>query len=253
MERRSLAVVTGAASGVGEATVARLRSRGVDVIGVDLAINNEISTGGDGGNLTWILGDISLDETWDSVMEASSVLGMSPSILVLAAAQLSVGNIETTSDEDWDRVFSVNVFGAIKGMKKCLPGMVEAGKGSIVTVASIDAFMVEQNFVAYCASKGALIQITRCVALDYARRGIKANCVCPGVIDTPFFRKHLARSDSPEEVLKYRKNRNPLGRLLSADEVAEVVEFAALSNVPAMTGSSLVVDGGLSLGFEYLG
>ncbi len=251
MGSNSLAVVTGAASGVGAATTARLRSRGIDVIGVDISLINDIPTSETDGNLTWVIGDISQDETWDSVIDKSRELGVAPSILVLAAAQLSVGNIEVTSDEDWDRVFSVNVFGAIKGMKSCLPGMVEAGKGSIVTVASIDAFMVEQNFIAYCASKGALLQITRCVALDYARHGIKANCVCPGVIDTPFFRKHLARSENPEEVLSYRKDRNPLGRLLSADEVAEVVEFAALSNAAAITGSSLVVDGGLSLGFEF--
>lgn len=245
-----VAVVTGAASGVGAATMRRFLEAGVACVGVDLAGPHDVG-GPDGAPSAWVSGDVASEDTWKAVIERASTLGGTPRILVLAAAQLVVGTIEELDLSTWKRLFDVNVFGAVQGIKACVPGMVSAGGGSIVTVASVDAFMAEQGLVAYCASKGALLQLTRSVALDYARQGVRANCVCPGVIDTPFFRGHLATTADPAAVLAAREERNPVGRLLDAEEVAEVVDFVARTSSGALLGASVVVDGGLSVGFEY--
>lgn len=128
--------------------------------------------------------------------------------------------------------------------------MVEASGGSVVTVASVDAFMAEQGLAAYCSSKGPLQQLTKCVAMDHARQNVRANCVAPGVIDTPFFRRHLETASDPEHFLRVREQRNPPGRLLQPDEFAATVEFAAL-DATGMTGSTLTVDAGLSASFDF--
>lgn len=120
----------------------------------------------------------------------------------------------------------------------------------MVTVASVDAYQAEQGLVGYCSSKGALLQFTRCVAMDHARQGVRANCIAPGVIDTPFFRRHLDTAADPERFLHAREQRNPLGRLLSPHEVAATVEHVAL-DATGMTGALITVDAGLSASFDF--
>jgi NAD(P)-dependent dehydrogenase (short-subunit alcohol dehydrogenase family) len=243
-----VAVVTGAASGIGEATVARLRAADWAVLGVDLSDR----PGAEDPHIAWVKGDVASTDTWDAVLaESERRFGAAPEGLVLNAARHVVGTILDTTPEEWDSVFDVNVKGAYHGIRACLPAMRERGAGSIVTVASVDAFMAEQAFVAYCSSKGALLQLTRGVALDFARDGIRANCVCPGVTDTPFFRHHLHSADDPDAWLAERIDRQPLGRLLDPDDVAGVVAFLISDSARGVTGSMTVVDGGLSTGFDF--
>lgn len=242
-----LAVVTGAASGVGAATVARLRKRGIDVIGIDLA---EALAADDEG-LAHVRGSVADGEVWTDVQSlARGHFGKDPSIVVFSAAVFNVGTILELTEDEWLQHFTVNVHSVFRGLRLLLPSMVERKKGSVVTVASVDAYMVEQGAAGYCTSKGALLQLTRSVAVDYARDGIRANCVAPGVIDTPFFRRHLSTAADPENFLEVRRQRNPLGRFLEADEVAATVEFAAL-DASGMTGSVLTVDAGLSASFDF--
>ncbi len=243
------AVVTGAASGIGAATVERFRAEGRSVVGVDI---QDAPAGLDGDGLAWVSGDVARPETWEDVIVcAQTAFSELPCALVLNAARHVVGTILDTSPADWQSVFDVNVMGAYHGMRACLPGMRERGEGAIVTVASVDAFMVEQSFVAYCASKGALLQMTRAVALDHARDGIRANCVCPGVTNTPFFRRHLDAADNPEAWLSERIARQPLGRLLEPEDVASVVAFLVSDEAAGVVGAMTVVDGGLSTGFDF--
>jgi len=249
MTLTDVAVITGAASGVGKASAARFLNLGIAVIGLD---RDECPADLDHQQLAWVQADVALEETWVKVLElAAARFGTSPGIFVANAAQLIVGSVTTLSDNEWKSVFDVNVFGAVRGMRACIPGMIERRRGAIVTVASVDAFMAEQGLAAYCSSKGALLQLTRCVAVDYARDGIRANCVCPGVIDTPFFRRHLESAADPERFLRARKERNPLGRLLQADEIASVVAFLASNDASAITGTYLTADAGLSASFDF--
>src|SRR5690554_3923354 len=113
--------------------------------------------------------------------------------------------------------------GLVMAVRTVLPGMIARRSGSIITLGSIDSYMAEQGLISYCASKGAILQFTRALALDHARDGIRANCVCPGVTDTPFFRRHLDTASDPETFLKTREQRNPLGRLLQPDEIAATI------------------------------
>lgn len=238
-----IAVVTGSASGVGAATTQRLVQRGLRVIGIDVQA-------GDGTATHTVLGSVASPDTWREVRGVADELGATPSVLVFCAAVLHTGTVLELSEHDWQHHFDVNVGGVFRGLRVLLPAMLESGGGSVTTVASVDAYMAEQGLAGYCSSKGALLQLTRCVAMDHAREGVRANCVAPGVIDTPFFRRHLETASDPEKFLSAREQRNPLGRLLEPDEVAATVEFAAL-DAAGMTGSVLTVDAGLSASFDF--
>jgi len=239
------AVVTGAASGVGLATARRLIRRGWHVTGVDIAPRP------DDLECAWVGASVAEAGTWERVLAtARAEAGEAPSVVVFNAAVLIVGSILDLTEEQWQRHFDVNVTAVVRALKLLLPPMIEAGGGSIVTVASVDAYQAEQGLAGYCSSKGALLQLTRCLAMDHARQGIRANCIAPGVIDTPFFRRHLDTAEDPARFLEARKQRNPLGRLLEPDDVAATVEFVAL-DAAGMTGSVTTVDAGLSTSFDF--
>ena len=176
------AVVTGAASGIGAATVERLLRHGT-VIGVDVAQqppDRDLPRGG--GKLYWVQGDVSEPGTWEQVQNlARSDLEGAVTVLVSCAMQHAMGDILTLSDADWASVFRSTFYGAVLAIRSCLPTMIEVGGGSIVTVGSVSGQFAEQGLVAdRGGKKAALIQLTRSVAVDFARKGVRANCVCPG-------------------------------------------------------------------------
>ena len=240
-----VAVVTGAASGIGGATVRRLRAKGYKVLGVDTAAHEQ------SGDLAWVAGDVSSPATWDNVGAKLSELGWKPSALVTAAAFLQVGNVLELPEDAWAKTFGVNLMGLVYAVKRVLPIMVEQGRGSIVTIGSIDSYMAEQGLISYCSSKGAILQFTRALAMDHARQGVRANCVSPGVTDTPFFRRHLDTASDPAKFLHTREQRNPVGRLLDPDEIASAVTYLLSDEASGITGANFVVDGGLTVGFDF--
>ena len=242
---KDLAIVTGSASGIGKTCATRLNKKGIPVVGIDLA-------DGDGNDLlASVKGDISDPAAWNEAQKKAGQFDGAPTIMIFAAAYLTVGNVLTLTDDDWDQVFNVNVHGLIKGLRTFLPGMIKQKRGSIVTIGSIDSYMAEQGLIAYCGSKGAILQITRTLAMDHARDGIRANCVCPGVTDTPFFRRHLDTASDPEQFVRVREQRNPLGRLLDPDEVAAMAVFLTSDESSGTTGASIVVDAGLTASFDF--
>ena len=129
--------------------------------------------------------------------------------------------------------------------------MVADGSGSVVIMASVDAFLAEQGAVAYACSKATLLQLGRCVAVDYARRGVRVNVVCPVIVDTPGFRAHLGTSADPARFEAYRTQRTPLERFLDPTEVAGVVSFLLGPDASGMTGSAVVVDAGLTASYDF--
>ena len=154
--------------------------------------------------------------------------GSLPSALVLNAAMGGadvVGDVETVTMERWRAVFEVNVIGSVLGLRACLPGMVAAGTGAVVIMGSVDSFLAEQGAVAYSCTKATLLQLGRCVAMDYARRGIRVNVLCAGIVDTPGFRSHLSTASDPARFEAYRTARQPIGRFLESAEIAGVVSF----------------------------
>jgi NAD(P)-dependent dehydrogenase (short-subunit alcohol dehydrogenase family) len=188
--------------------------------------------------------------TWISVLRAVQATGRLR-MLVLNAAQLAVGAVLDLEESALRRVLEVNVFGAFYALRACLPPMIESGGGSIVAIASTDAIFAEQQLSAYCASKGALLQLTRSVAVDYARKGVRANALCPGPIDTPFFRRHVAAAPDPESFLRAKVARHPAGRLLTPTDVAHAVCFLLSEQAEGFNGAALTIDGGLTTTFAF--
>ncbi|CAN7632512.1 SDR family oxidoreductase [Phenylobacterium sp. LjRoot219] len=242
-----IAVVTGGASGIGEATVAILRAQHIPVVAVDLAWPEADP----GRAVTRITGDAAAASTWTAVREACAELGGAPTKLVINAARLIVGTILDVSEADLRGVLEVNVLGAYHALRACLPTMIERGGGAIVTVASVDALVAEQNLAAYNTSKGALLQLTRSVAIDHALDGVRANCVCPGAVDTPFFRRHVDAAPDPAAFLREKAGRHPRGRILEPTEVANAIHFLLTDAASGINGAALTVDAGLLASFDF--
>ncbi len=249
-ETGQVAVVTGGASGIGRACVDEIAAAGSSVIAVDL--NADLLATHDHERVTMVAGDIADEDTWVRVKAAADDrFGRAPTQLVAAAGYLDTGTILDTSEEAWARILEVNIMGTVRGARALLPGMIEQGKGSIVTIGSIDSYMAEQGLIAYCASKGAVLQLTRVLALDHARDGIRANCLAPGVTDTPLFRHHADLVPWPDTYVAEREARQPIGRLMDPSDIAKAAAFLVSDAASGITGALVPVDGGLTTGFDF--
>jgi NAD(P)-dependent dehydrogenase (short-subunit alcohol dehydrogenase family) len=224
------ALVTGGGSGIGAAVAHRLADDGFDVTVADLepdAVATELGAT-----------SVRLDVR-DEVRVAQSMEGVE--LLVNAAGIGSTTDAPDTPLEIWDDVFAVNARGTFLCCKHAIPGMRERGSGAIVNVASVAGLVGLKNRAAYCASKGAVIALTRALAVDHVGDGIRVNAVCPGTIDTPWVQRLVERSGESLEQLRARQ---PMGRLGTPEEVAEAVVYLATAEF--VTGTILTVDGGLT-------
>ncbi len=145
---------------------------------------------------------------------------------------------------DWDRVIDVNLKGVMLTSKYVLPGMLVRGTGSIINISSIRGLLGNPNLASYCASKGGVVLLSREMALDYARYGVRVNCICPGFVNTEMFRVYLSKQDNPEEALRIFREMSPLNRVGEPEEIAKTVLFFANKASSFITGAVLPVDGG---------
>jgi NAD(P)-dependent dehydrogenase (short-subunit alcohol dehydrogenase family) len=229
--------VTGGGSGIGRAACARLARDGLRVAVVDLE-PGEPPPGGIAVRAD-VADQVAVERAFADIDRRLGPVG----VLVTAAGitgsrQATV--CHETPVEEWDRVQAVNVRGAFLCIRAVLPGMLRAGGGRVITVASVAGMVAFPGRCAYTASKGAVLQLTRSVAVDYARQGIRANAVCPGFADTPMTRWRLDVPELRADV----EARIPLGRVATADEVADAIALLASDRLAYMTGHALVVDGG---------
>jgi NAD(P)-dependent dehydrogenase (short-subunit alcohol dehydrogenase family) len=213
----SRVVVTGGASGIGAATVAAFRARGDEVVAADLP---------------------ELDVR-DEPRVAEAMRNVD--VLVNAAGIGSTTSAPDTPLDVWDDVFAVNARGTFLCCKHAIPGMIARGGGSIVNVASVAALVGLKNRAAYSASKGAVVALTRALAVDHVGDGIRVNAVCPGTVDSPWVRRLV---DEVGESIDALRARQPLGRLGTPEEIADAIVYLATAEF--VTGSVLVVDGGLT-------
>ena len=229
------ALVTGAGSGIGAAVARRLAASGAHVVLADLSLDAVEELARELGPEVRAL---QLDVR-DEEQVAPATAGLD--VLVNVAGIGSTTNAPETPLEVWEDVFAVNARGTFLCCKHAIPGMAARGGGSIVNVASVAALVGLRNRAAYCASKGAVVALTRALAVDHVGDGIRVNAVCPGTVDSPWVRRLVEDAGESLDALRARQ---PLGRLGTTDEIAEAVEY--LVSAEFATGTVLVVDGGLT-------
>lgn len=236
------AVVTGASSGIGYEMARLLLEEGASVLGVDLD-----PTGVPDGCKPLAADVAKRDDVHRMVKTALDTSG-GIDVLCNNAGIASTADVVSCSVEDWDRVFAVNVRGVFLGMKMALPSMLARGSGAIINTASVAGLVGLRDRAAYCASKGAVISLTKQVAIQYAGTGVRCNCICPGTIDSPWVERLLDASVHPDSSRAALVARQPLGRLGNPIEVAKAALYLASDDAAFVTGSAFVIDGGLVAG-----
>ena len=238
-------IVTGAASGIGEAIVRLFLGAGASVVAVDVdAKLPDVFAGKASDRLRCLVGDVSKEETALAyTRQALDAFGR-VDVMVNNAGVACVKAIADHSPEEWDRVMNVNVKALYWSARAVVPVMKGQGGGLFLNTGSISSVVGMTDQGAYGPSKGAVIQITRQMAVDYARDGIRVNAVCPGGVDTPLLRKAAIESGDPEGFVRGIQSAHPLDRLASPDEIAEFFLFLASDRARFITGAILMIDGG---------
>ncbi len=242
------AIVTGAAHGIGVATARLMLSAGLNVVLADVdaaAVEAATESAAATGRAIAVTADVSnADAVASLVEETKRRFGRVDILFANAAIQLSRPVVETT-EADWDRIQDVNLKGVYFCCRAVLPAMLQQRAGSIVISASGHAFATYRGFSAYAATKGAVVAFMRGLALDYADRGIRANCVIPGATDTRLIQQYFESTFDPEEARRKLLDSIPMKRLASPEDVARAVLFLASDYSSYVTGTCLAVDGGL--------
>lgn len=246
-----VALITGGASGMGKAMSVLFAAGGASVAVVDIDENhgrevvNEIRE--KGGKAILVRADVAIaEEAKLAVGRCVEVFG-GLDILVNNAGVNPRGTVVTTSETQWDRVLAVNLKATFLLSKYAIPEMVRRGGGCVVNIASVNGLVAFENEVAYDASKGGLVMLTRSMALDHAKDGVRVNCICPGITDTPMFERTISTYSNQQAFLEKVKKMQPLGRLGRPDDVANAALFLASDQATFITGAILPVDGGYTI------
>ena len=250
-----VALVTGAGSGIGLATAQRFAEEGARVALVD----QNVEAGQDAASAIRASGGVCEFYHADLAVEPEIIQAMNKVIdkfgrvdhLVNNAGMVLVKGIEECSAEEWDRVIDVNLRSIFLVTKYSLPSLRISPHATIVNLGSVSSFTAQADTPAYVASKGGALMLSKALALDLARYGIRVNCVCPGITDTPMFRYHVNATADPEHTLRKRIDRVPLARALAPREVADTILYLSSERSSGITGTSVVVDAGYTAASEW--
>ncbi len=234
-----VAAVTGGGSGIGAAVARRLAAEGARVAVLDLDIS--AIPAGMLGVRTDVIDDVGVRAAVDRVLGEWQRLD----VLVNNAGIGAQGTVEDNDDDEWRQVFDVNVLGMVRAARAALPALRRSPAAAIVNTGSIAATAGLPQRALYSASKGAVLALTRAMAADHLPEGVRVNCVHPGTADTPWIGRLLQNADDPETERAALNARQPHGRLVSADEVADAVLYLASPRSGSTTGTSIAVDGGM--------
>jgi len=245
------ALITGAGSGIGQAMALLFSREGAHVFAADANAPGAKETARliaqTGGTAESHEADVSDSKAIQGMVDACLRRFGQIDVLCNNAGVGSTETVVDTSEERWETVFAVNVRGTYLGCKYVIPHMIEAGGGVIVNTASVAGLVGLRNRAAYCASKGAVISLTRAVAVDHVKQNIRCNCICPGTVDSPWVQRLMDAAPDPQAERETLIARQPMGRLGTPEEMARAALYLASDDAAFITGTALVIDGGLTM------
>ncbi len=247
--RGKVAIVTGQASGIGAAVAHRFAAEGAVVLGVDRdrARGEEVAAAIEraGGSVAFHEADVSREPAVQGMIAACLERFGRLDVLVNNAAVQYEAPLHETTLRQWHDMLDVNLTGVFLGCKYAVPAMSAAGTGVIINMSSVLGLVGDAKLAGYCATKGGILSLTRAVAVEYGRRGIRAVCICPADVDTPLNQVYFNSYPDPAAARQSIEAEYPLGRIASPDEIARVAVFLASDDAAFISGTPIVVDGGL--------
>lgn len=251
----NVAWISGAAFGIGAATARLLASEGASVAIADVQaaegrrLADEISTAG--GRAIYSSCDVADGEQVRQSIDTAVAEFGQLDIVVNCAGIVHVSPLHEYNEADWDRLMDVNVKSIYFSLKHAFRHFRNRRRSYMINVGSISSFVAQRATPAYTTSKGAVLSLTQSIALDYAALGLRCNCVCPGITDTPMLRKHISSTPNPDETLRQRVRRVPMNQAMQSDDVARTILYLACEDSAGVTGTSIVVDGGYLAAAEW--
>jgi NAD(P)-dependent dehydrogenase (short-subunit alcohol dehydrogenase family) len=253
--QKQVAWISGAASGIGEAIARLFAEEGAAVGLADVqtehgqAVADEIRAAG--GRALFTHCDVGrADDVRTSIEQTVREFG-GLSIIVNCAGIVQVKLLDELDEADWDRLMAINVKSIYLSIKYGLAHLKRNARSYVVNIGSISSYVGQGGTPAYTASKGAVLMLSKSIALDYAADGLRCNCVCPGITDTPMLREHLNNTANPDATLATRVQRVPMGIALQSADIAKAALHFSCEDSAGVTGTSLVVDGGYLAAAEW--
>ncbi|HEX3727060.1 MAG TPA: SDR family NAD(P)-dependent oxidoreductase [Pirellulales bacterium] len=243
-----VAWISGGASGIGAAVAELFATEGARVAVADIqhergeALVRQIARAG--GQALFTPCDVAHGPEVQASIEQTAEQFGGLQIVANCAAVVHVAPLDQYQEDEWDRLLAVNVKSIFLAVKYAMPLLRKNSRSYVVNIGSISSFVGQGLTPAYSASKGAVLQLSRSIALDYAADGLRSNCICPGITDTPMLRFHLSKTPDPEATLRARLARVPMGVAIQPSDIAKAALYLACEDSSGITGTSLVIDGG---------
>lgn len=240
-----VAVVTGTSRGIGHAIALRFAREGAQVVGASRTPPPAPFPG------TFVATDVGEPAAVELLFERAVELHGGLDVLVNNAAVEHEATVEETSLEAWNRVLAVNLTGVFLCSKEAIPHLRRRGGGAIVNIGSIDGSWAEPGLAAYCASKGGVLALTRSIAIDFGRDGIRCTCICPSYVRTEMLEQYFAAQPDPKAARARASTMHPLGRIAEPEEVASLAVWLASDEATFASGHPFLLDGGLLAGLPF--